>query len=357
MFPALYTIFPRVSHTERLLFTKHMAIMIKSGITLLDAIDTLREQTKSKAFQQILSQILTDTKNGQALSVSLQKYPDVFDQFYISLIEIGETSGTLEQNLEFLAVQLSKDFQLRKKIQGALMYPGLVLSATAIMGGFISFFILPKLVEFFSSFEVSLPLSTQILLGFAMVMKNYGALIFGGLVVSFFVFISIIRIPSIKFLWHKAILKIPIFGELLLYQELARFARNFGVLLKSGIPATKGLEVTAQTLSNVLFQRDIRIVAEKLAGGNSIGTTMKKLQFSEIPGIIVKMIAVGEKTGKLEDVLLYLGDYYEDEIENISKNLTTLLEPFLLIVIGIVVGFVALAIISPIYELTGSIKK
>jgi len=163
MTSALYTIFPRVSHTERLLFTKHMAIMIKSGISLLDAVDTLRQQSKSRVFQEILTKIFTDTKNGQAFAVTLKKFPDVFDQFYISLIEIGETSGTLEQNLEFLALQLSKDNQLRKKIQGALMYPGLVLSATVIMGGFISFFILPKLIGFFSSLQVTLPLSTQIL--------------------------------------------------------------------------------------------------------------------------------------------------------------------------------------------------
>jgi len=357
MFPAFYKLFPRVSYVDRLLFTKHMAIMIKSGISLLDALDTLREQTKSKAFQKVLFQIFTDTKNGQALAVSLKKFPDVFDQFYISLIEIGETSGTLEQNLEFLSVQLTKDYQLRKKIQGALMYPGLVLSATVIMGGFIAFFILPKLVDFFSSFQVALPLSTQILLWVAQAVKSYGMLMVGGIIMLFFVSVALLQIPIVRFAWHAIILKMPIFGELLLYQELARFSRNFGVLLKSGIPSTRGLDITANTLSNMLFQKDVHIVAEKLSGGNSIGATMKKENFQEFPGIVVKMITVGEKTGKLEDVLLYLGDYYEDEIDNISKNLATLLEPFLLVTIGLVVGFVALSIISPIYELTGSIKK
>jgi type IV pilus assembly protein PilC len=357
MFPALYSLFPRVNHIERLLFTKHLAIMIKSGISILDALDTLREETKSKTFQKILAQIFSDTKNGQALSVSLKKFPDVFDQFYISLIEIGETSGTLEQNLEFLSVQLSKDYQLRKKIQGALMYPGLVLSATVIMGGFIAFFILPKLVDFFSAFQVELPLSTKILLWIAVTMKVYGILIIGGLGLLSIGTVALIQIPSVKFVWHTMILKMPIFGQLLLYQELARFSRNFGILLKSGIPSNKGLEITANTLSNMLFQKDVRTLAKKLAGGNSIGSTLKKEHFQEFPGIVEKMIRVGEKTGKLEEVLLYLGDYYEDEIDSISKNLSTLLEPFLLVTIGLAVGFVALAIISPIYELTGSISK
>jgi type IV pilus assembly protein PilC len=357
MFPALYRIFPRVSHIDRLLFTKHMAIMIKSGISILDAIDTLRDQTKSKTFREVLSQILRDTKNGQGLTASLKKFPDVFDQFYVSLIEIGETSGTLEQNFEFLSVQLTKDFQLRKKIQGALMYPGLVLSTTVIMGGFIAFFILPKLVDFFTSLEVALPLPTQILLGIAMMTKSYGIAIVIGVILLVSLFIALIQIPSITFAWHRFLLKIPIFGELLWYQELARFSRNFGILLKSGIPSPRGLEITSTTLSNMLFQKDIRIVADKLSGGNSIGATLEKQKFREFPAIVTKMITVGEKTGKLEDVLLYLGDYYEDEIDSISKNLTTLLEPFLLVTIGLVVGFVALAIISPIYELTGSIQK
>jgi len=237
------------------------------------------------------------------------------------------------------------------------MYPGLVLSATVVMGGFISFFILPKLVDFFSSFQVTLPLSTQILLGIANIMKLYGVFILGGIIAAFFACVALLQIPQIKFLWHTISLKIPVFGELLLYQELARFSRNFGILLKSGIPSPRGLEITAHTLSNVRFQHDVRIIAQKLSGGNSIGATMKKENFQEFPGIVVKMIAVGEKTGKLEDVLLYLGDYYEDEIEGISKNLSTMLEPILLVGIGLAVGFVALSIISPIYELTGSIKK
>jgi len=348
-------LFSSVSFVEKLLFTKHLSIMLKSGISLLDAVDTLEGQTRSHEFKKILQHIREDIKNGQQLTKALGKFPHVFDQFYVSLVDIGETSGTLEQNLEFLSEQLTKDFQLRKKIQGALMYPGLVLSATIIMGGFVSFFILPKLVEFFASFQVTLPLSTQILLGFASLMKHYGMIILIEIMLVFFTCVALIKIPSVKFFWHTSMLKIPVFGELLLYQELARFSRNFGILLKSGIPSMKGLEITATTLSNVLFQRDIRVIADKLSKGNGIGATMNKQKFPEFPGIVVKMITVGEKAGKVEDVLLYLGDYYEDEIDSISKNLTTLLEPFLLITIGLVVGFVAIAIISPIYELTGSI--
>jgi len=352
--PALYS---NVSYLDTLLFTKHLAIMIKSGVPLLDAIDTLRGQTKSKAFEKILAGIYEDAKNGQSLVVSLRKYPKVFNQFYISLIEVGESSGTLEQNLEFLSSQLTKEYQLKKKMQGALLYPGLVISATILMGGGITLFVLPKLVDFFASFEATLPLSTQILLWIALVAKQFGIVIAIGCIVLTIAMGIMLQIPKIKYIWHSVMIKIPIFGELLLDQELARFSRNYGILLKSGISSTKGLEITAKTVSNLRMQKDILMVADMLSAGNSIGATMMKEKFPEFPSMVTKMILVGEKTGKLENVLLYLGEYYEEEIENISKNLSTLLEPILLTVIGIIVGFMALAIISPIYELTGSINK
>ena len=350
-------IFSRVNFLDKLLFTKHLSIMIKAGIPITEALATLIDQIKSKTFKNILSGVLSDIENGQSLAKSLKKFPKTFDQFHISLIEIGEESGTLEENLEFLAKQLAKDYALRKKIQGAMLYPALVFTATAIMGGFIALFILPKLVDFFSAFEIELPLTTKILLFFANTMKNYGLFLIGGLV--FFLFISslILRLPKIKPWWHKVILKFPLFGKMLTYNQLARFTRNLGTLIRSGVPVTKSLETTAATLSNLKFKADLIEINQSLAKGKNIGVALDQKKFSEFPPLVSKMISVGEKTGKLDETLLYLGDFYEEEIDNISKSLTTILEPILLIAIGLVVGFVALAIISPIYELTGSISR
>lgn len=350
-------IFSRVSFLDKLLFTKHLATMIKAGIPITEALDTLVDQAKSKAFKKVLSAVLADVENGQSLAKSLGKYPKVFDQFYISLIEIGEESGTLEENFEFLAKQLAKDYALRKKIQSAMLYPGLVFSATFIMGGFIALFILPKLVDFFSAFEIELPISTKILLFVANTMKDYGLILAGGFLgISFLVYL-IFQLPKVKPWWHKVILKLSVFGDLLAYSQLARFSRNLGTLLKSGVPVTKSLETTANTLSNLKFKKDLIEIAQILSKGKNIGDALEQKKFSEFPPLVAKMITVGEKTGKLEKTLLYLGDFYEEEIDNISKNLTTILEPILLITIGLVVGFVALAIISPIYELTGSIRR
>lgn len=354
---AQLNLFSRVSFLEKLLFTKHLATMVKAGIPIAEALDTLVEQAKTRTFKNVLSSVLADIENGQALAKSLGKHPQVFDQFYISLIEVGEESGTLEENLEFLAKQLAKDYNLRKKIQGAMLYPALVFLATFIMGGFISLFILPKLVDFFEAFEVELPLATKILLFFANIMKNYGIVLFISAFVLLLLGYFTLQLSKVKSVWHRMILKLPLFGNLIVYEQLARFSRNLGVMLKSGVPVTRSLETTAHTLSNLKFKKDLLEIEKILAKGKNIGDTLEQKKFSEFPPLVAKMISVGEKTGKLDETLLYLGDFYEDEIDNISKNLTTILEPILLITIGLVVGFVALAIISPIYELTGSIRR
>ncbi len=347
----------KISHLDRLLFTKHLATMIKAGIPLSEAVTTLKEQSKSSSLKAILKSVQADIENGQALAKALANHPKAFDQFYISLIEIGEASGSLEKNLEFLAKQLSKDFQLRKKIQGALLYPIMIFLAAIIMGGFISLAVLPKLVSFFDAFEIDLPTSTKILLFIANFMKNYGVIFFVGLI-GFFILLGLfLNTKLIKPWWHKTLLKFPLFGNLIASGQLARFSRNLGTLIQSGVPIVKSLDTTAATLSNLKFKTDIQALSASLSKGKKIGQTLSEKKFDSFPALVSKMISVGEKTGKLEDTLMYLAEFFEDEIDTLSKNLTTVLEPILLIVIGLTVAFVALAIISPIYELTGSIRR
>lgn len=350
-------IFYRASLQDRLFFTKHLSTMIKAGVPISEAMITLRDQTKSAGLRRIIDAIAKDILNGQSLASSLKKHPDAFDEFYVSLIEISEASGTLEENLEFLSVQLGKNLSLRNKIQSASLYPALVFSATFIMGGFISLFILPKLVDFFEAFDVELPLSTKVLLWFANLMKDQGLLIMASLILGLIACIAFVQLKPIKPLWHALLLKIPFIGTVISYSQLAQFCRNFGTLVKSGVPIVRSLETTAHTLSNLKFRNDLLKTASILTKGKEIGISLEQHKFDEYPPLVSKMISIGEKTGRLDDTLLYLGDYYEEEIETISKNLTTILEPVLLLIIGLIVGFVAVAIISPIYQLTGSIRR
>lgn len=348
-------IFSKINFQERILFTKHLSTMYKSGIPITEALTTLISQTRSQAFKKVLSSVLADVDNGQTLAKALGKHPKVFDEFYVSLVDISEESGTLEENLEFLAKQLSKDLALRKKIKAAMLYPAIVVSMMGIVGGAISFFVLPKLVDFFESFDVELPLATKILLLIARTVDNYGVLILIILVGIVFLFRLLLKVSKFRFYFHIFLLKVPIFGSLVNYGQISRFSRNFGTLVKSGVPAVKSLEITSETLTNLKFKKDLYEVARSLAKGKNIGQTLGSSVFWEYPPIVSKMVAVGEKSGKLDEVLLYLAEFYDDEIDELSQNLSTMLEPVLLIVIGLAVGFVALAIISPIYELTGSI--
>lgn len=349
-------IFSKISHIDRLLFTKHLSVMIKSGIPIAEAVESLSDQTRTPAFKKVLLAMLADINNGQSISKAMSKHPKVFSGFYLSLIEIGEESGTLEKNLEFLSVQLAKDNSLRKKVQGALLYPGIVMAATAIIGLAISLFILPQLVGFFDAFNTELPVATKILLFLANATANYGWLILISIVALVSGFLALIKTSKIKPLWHKALLNFPLVGPILRSISLARFSRNLGTLLTSGVPISKSLEVTANTLENLLYSSSLLSSGKHLQKGQSLAQSLEKAPYHLFPSIVTKMVAVGEKTGKLEETLIYLGEFYEDEVDQFSKNLSTILEPILLVVIGLVVGFVAMAIISPIYELTGTLR-
>lgn len=351
------SILSHIPFQEKLLFTKHLAVMIKAGIPVSEALSSLFEQSRNLTFKKIIKNVLKDVENGSSLTSAFKKYPQVFDNYYISLVSVGEESGTLESNLIFLSQQQSKDSQLKKKIQSAMLYPTIVVTAMLVMGGFISYFILPKLVEFFESFEIELPLSTKILLVIAQISKNYSIHILIG---TFFVFLLIrflLKIKAVKNLWHRLILNFPLLGTIITYGQISRFGRNLGTLVKSGIPIDRALDVTSGTMSNLLFQEHLKEISIRLSKGKSIGESLNNKKYKEFPPIVYRMIEIGEKTGSLDESLLYIGNFYEEEVDDLTKNLSSVIEPILLVVIGAAVGFVALSIISPIYQLTGSIRR
>lgn len=346
----------KIKFVEKVVFTKHLAIMIKSGISLAEAINTLSIQTKGTTLGDITESLEKDIENGMALAKALKRFPKVFDEFYISMVEVGEVSGTLEENLDFLSKHLAKEDALNKKIKGALLYPVIVLVAAGLMGMFISLYILPQFVDFFDAFSIELPWTTRVLLGVANFMKEDGVFFFSTLFVAIVFMNFVVNLKPIKPTWHKFKLKLPLFGKLIAYGSLANFARNFSVLLSSGITVTQSLEITAQTLSNIVYKRQVMKMNISLKKGKSLSNVIEREMGKEFPILVSRMIGVGEKTGNLEETLEYLADFYEDEIDGITKQITTVLEPIMLLVIGLVVGFVALAIITPIYELTGSIQ-
>lgn len=354
---AQITFFSRVSFVEKLLFTKHLGMMIKSGIPIGEAIDVIRQQAKNPALKELLESVLLDVSNGKSLEKALSRHPKTFDPFYINLIRIGEESGNLETNLGYLAEQLKKEYEFKKKVQGALLYPIIILLVTSIAGGGISFFVLPKLVDLFSSLDVKLPLSTKILLFIANSMRDYGYLIFAGIIVFFILFRVALTRPKILIVWQKLLFSLPAIGGFLQDVELASLCRNMGMMLKSGLPITTALAAQYNATNNLVFKQYLKVIVEEVDKGKPIAARLEAKPLRYIPSLFAKMLGVGEKTGKLDESFTYLADFFSDEVDEYSKNLSTILEPVILIIIGLVVAFVAMAVISPIYQLTSGIHR
>lgn len=346
----------RVSFKERFFFTKHLSVMLKSGIPIAEILETLTVQAKSGRFKKILAQITEDVSRGQSLEKALGKHSNVFDPFYLSLIRVGEESGTLEESLFYIVDQMQKEQELRQKVQGAMLYPAIVLAATGVIGLGIAFFILPQIIGLFESLNVPLPITTKILIFVARALRDFGLILVPAVVVLFISLAALLRTSLIKPYWHALLLHLPIFGSLFQNVSLAALARNLGIMLKSGVPITAALATAAEVEGNLIYKRDLIKVAEEVKKGKSIEAALTEQKFTEFPLFMVRMIGVGEKTGHLEDNLDYLGNFFGDEVDTMARNLATILEPLLLLFIGGVVAFVAISIISPIYQITGSIR-
>lgn len=349
--------FEGIGHLDVLTFTKHIYLMIKSGIALPEAIDILEEQTVKPGFKKVLHQIHAHVANGQTLFKSLSFFPHVFDAFYINLIRVAEESGTLENNLNYLALHLEKQRGFKNKVRNALLYPTIVLSVALVSGVGLSIFVLPKLVDLFASLDVKLPLSTRILLFFSQTMKDYGVLIIGSVVLASLLFGRLVSTKIFKPRWQRFLLALPTLGTFIRDVELAALFRNLGMMLKVGIPIATALEVQSKTTNNIVYREKLMTMQEGVSKGKSLESVLVKNKNKHMPLIAVRMVGVGERTGRLDETLSYLGDFFEDEVDNSSKNLSTLLEPMILIFVGLMVAFIAMSIIGPIYQFTGSIQR
>jgi len=323
---------------------------------LSEALKLLSEQNGS--IGPVASKILESVENGQSLADSLRRHPGEFEAFYVSLVEVGEASGTLEKSLEFLAEKLAREESLRKKVQAMLFYPSVVLAVSAAVGGFVSFFVLPKLAGIFDSFDVELPIATRILLAFANFTKVYGVVTVVAVVAFVAMLGSIIKISySAKLFWHHLKFHIPFVGKVNKSAALSSLFRDLGVMLQSGLPLEYALRIEGGIAENLVIREKIKSVHEAVSGGSTVGKELLSGEYRIFPTLVSRMISVGESSGTLEGTFLYLADFFEDETDVVAKNGAALLEPLLLVFISIVAGFVALAVILPIYTLTGSIHR
>jgi type IV pilus assembly protein PilC len=349
-------LFSSFGFTEKLFFAKHLATLLKGGIPMSEALKLLSEQDGK--IGPVAKEILQSVENGQSLSVSLGRHPREFGSFYISLVEVGEVSGTLEKSLEFLAEKLSREEALRKKVQTMLFYPSIVLTVSTAVGGFVSFFVLPKLAGIFSSFDVELPLATKILLVFASFIKADGIILVVVIMAIILILSGLIKASyAAKLFWHRVKFNIPFVGKVNKSAAFSSLFRDLGVMLQSGLPLEYALRVESEIAENLVIREKIKGVHEAISSGGTVGKELLSDEYNIFPALVSRMISVGESSGTLEGTFLYLADFFEDETDVAAKNGAALLEPLLLVFISLIAGFVALAVILPIYTLTGSIHR
>ena len=347
--------FNKVSIKEKMLFAQHLSLLIKGERPLFEALKVLRNETKSGTFKKVLNGILNRVSEGISLNQSLRAYPQIFDKFFCNVVKVGEVSGTLSENLKYLSQYLRNQYLLQKKIVLALIYPLLILILTFFLILLLLLFVLPKIIGLFRALQVELPWATRVLINTSIFLKNNGIKLIVIFLFLFLVFKLLNRNRIIKFYSHKLLLSLPALGKVSMNVNLARFSRTFYTLFKSGVPVLEALEVCQEVLQNAVYKERLKRIQYEVERGERLSEALKK--FPDIfPPIFAQMILVGEKGGTLEESLRYLAEFYEEEVDSAVKNLSGLIEPFLLILVGVVVAFVVLSIITPIYRLVGNLS-
>ncbi|MBI2630720.1 type II secretion system F family protein [Candidatus Nomurabacteria bacterium] len=354
-FGTLRGIFSKVSLSEQIIFTKNLSGMIKAGLPLSRALSVLKKQTKNSKLTGILESIASDIDSGETFSSALSKFPDVFSKLFSSMVRAGEESGNLAGALSYIGENLEKSHSLTKKVRGALMYPVVIMSAMVVIGILMFAFVVPTLAGTFKELGVTLPASTRIIVFIGNFFSNNLILTFIILIVAscalFFFFRAKFMARYIDFV----VLKMPVIGRLAQEINTARTARTISSLLSSGVSIVRAVEITEDVVQNIFYKRvlsEARVAVEKGAPFSEVFEANAKLY----PVMMSEMVAVGEETGKLSDMLLQIALFYEEEIENKTKNLSTIIEPILMIFIGAGVGFFAISMISPLYSILGSIN-
>lgn len=340
--------------SHKIFFTQHLWVMLRAGFSLALALKTLESQTSNKKLKKIIKELYKDVKSGQNFHKSLAKYPNVFSQLFIHMIEAGELSGKLEEALNHLTIQMRKDYELRSKVKSALMYPAVVIVAMIVIGFLMMVFVIPRLQEVYAEAEAKLPLPTQILIGVANFVSHNLVFTLIGIALVIFLFLKFIKTKKGRYLFHKILLKFPILGGIIHKVNLARFARTLSSLLRTDIPIVKSFQVISRTLGNVLYQEHLLSVTKDLEGGQSIASVLAKRP-DLFPPVVTQMVKIGEKSGSLDEVAEELAKFYENDVIRLTGNLATIIEPILIVLLGGAVALVALAVIMPMYSLVNQI--
>lgn len=346
--------FSPISISEKLFFIQHLSIMLKAGISLAVALKTLSKQTDNKRFSRIIGEVARNVERGVSFTESLKPYEKIFGQLTINMIESGELSGKLEEVLKRLYIQFKKNHELVSKVKGALTYPVVILVAMFGIGIFMMISVVPKITAMFKEFKAELPFVTKMLIGLSDSLVAHGVLYLIGLAVFVFIMVRLIKTKRGRSIFDELLLKLPVISPIIKKINLARFARTVSSLLKTDIMIIKSFQITANVLGNTRYREALNEMANKIKKGGTINeviTNYPKL----FPPVVAQMIAVGEDTGELDYILEELAEFYEGEVDQTMNNLPAIIEPVLILTLGVVIGGMAVAIIMPMYTITSAI--
>ncbi|MFZ4536060.1 type II secretion system F family protein [Propionivibrio sp.] len=340
---------PKVTHIDLLLFSRQMHTLLKAGVPILRALSGLQEAAINPAMKQVIAELRESLEGGRELSQALARHPRVFSSFYLSMIRVGESTGLLEEVFYRLFEHLEFERYMREQVKSALRYPSFVIMAMAGAIVVINIFVIPAFAKVFAGFGAELPLMTRILLGFSNFMVNYWLVMLGGVVGAAFAFRAWVATVKGRHDWDRMSLQIPIAGKILHKAALSRFARSFALGMRSGVPVMQALSNSAQTVDNAFIARRIEGMRENVERGESL--LRSAISAGIFTPVVMQMVAVGEESGAVDDMMDEIGGMYQQEVEYELKTLGQQIEPILIVALGILVLILALGIFLPMWDL------
>src|SRR6476659_6843761 len=342
----------KVGMRDIVIFTRQFSTMINSGLPLVQAISILAEQSENPNLREITKQVVFDVESGNTVADALRKHPGAFTELYVNMVAAGEAGGILDTILMRLAVFMEKNDALVRKVKGAMIYPGVIISVAAIAITVLLVFVIPTFENMFNSAGIELPLPTRIVIGLSRGLKSYWYLMIGA---AIGLFVSIKRYyatPGGKLTIDRLLLKMPVLGDVLRKSAVSRFTRTLGTLISSGVSILDGLEITAKTSGNRVIQDAIMESRASIAGGETIAAPLKKS--AVFPPMVMSMIAVGEQTGGLDEMLTKIADFYDEEVDAAVSGLLALMEPMMIVFLGVVVGGMVVSMYLPIFDMVNA---
>lgn len=347
-------VFRKVKKRSVVIFSRQLAVMIAATVPVVQALRILHAQTNDKSLKEVILDMSNDIDGGMKLSSAFAKHPEVFSDFYVAMLRSGETSGRLERVLNYLATQMEKDYDLISRIRGAMVYPIFIIVTMIGVGAVMLIFVVPKMTSLLQETGAELPFMTKLMVWISNFLVGYWWLLIVAFSAILFLFRLALRNEYGRERWDYFKLWIPIFGSLFKKIILSRFATGLSTLIKGGVPISRALQITSDVVSNQSFKKILEDTVREVEDGNSITTIF--LQNKMVPTMVPQMMSVGERTGRMDEVLDRLGEFYSREVDTMIGSLTSLIEPIIMIVLGIGVGLMVSAIILPIFQVANSIS-